>query len=145
MYILKNALRNTSRSLGRNILIGIIVTVIAASSCVALSIRKSSEQARKTNMESLKITAHINVDRAYIMETIQNSGVDMSDQKAMQEVLKDASGLSLDEMQEYAGSQYVKDFYYTNMIVVDGSDDLKPLDANAELEEDTEETTEFGD
>ena len=42
MYILKNALKNISRSLGRNVLIGIIVIVIAASSCVALSIRKSA-------------------------------------------------------------------------------------------------------
>ena len=68
MYIFKNAFKNISRSLGRNILIGIIVTVIAASCCVALSIRKSSENARESNMKNLNITAHINVDRAYVME-----------------------------------------------------------------------------
>ncbi len=149
MYIFKNAFKNISRSLGRNILIGIIVTVIAASSCVALSIRKSSENARQSNMENLNITAHINVDRAYVMETIQNSGVDMSDRSAMQEVLKEASGLSLDQMQEYAGTEYVDNFYYTNMLILNGNDDLAPIDPNAEVssetdadEDTTEETTE---
>ena len=149
MYIFKNAFKNISRSLGRNILIGIIVTVIAASSCVALSIRKSSENARQSNMENLNITAHINVDRAYVMETIQNSGVDMSDRSAMQEVLKEASGLSLDQMQEYAGTEYVDNFYYTNMLILNGNDDLAPIDPNAEVssetdadEEATDETTE---
>ena len=142
MYIFKNAFKNISRSLGRNILIGIIVTVIAAASCVALSIRKSSEKARETNMESLNITAHINVDRAYVMEAMQNSNVDMTDRAAMQEVLKEASGMSLEDMKTYAGSQYVKDFYYTNMIIMNGSDDLKPLDANATIEEDSEDSSE---
>ncbi len=142
MYIFKNALKNISRSMGRNILIGIIVTVIAAASCVALSIRKSSEKARETNMESLSIVANINVDRAYIMQTIQNSGVDMSDRAAVQEVLKSAQGMSIDEMQEYAKSEYVKDFYYTNMVVVNGNDELQPLDMNASFEEETEEATE---
>ena len=145
MYIFKNAFKNISRSLGRNILIGIIVTVIAASCCVALSIRKSSENAREANMKNLNITAHINVDRSYVMEQIQNSGVDMSDRSAMQEVLKEASGLSLEEMQEYAKSEYVSDFYYTNMLILDGNDDLQPIDPNAEISSDTdadEETTE---
>ena len=147
MYIFKNAFKNISRSLGRNILIGIIVTVIAASCCVALSIRKSSENARESNMKNLNITAHINVDRAYVMEQIQNSGVDMSDRSAMQEVLKEASGLSLDQMQEYAKSEYVSNFYYTNMLILDGTDDLQPIDPNAEIssetdaDEDSEETT----
>ena len=145
MYIFKNAFKNISRSLGRNILIGIIVTVIAASCCVALSIRKSSENARESNMKNLNITAHINVDRSYVMEQIQNSGVDMSDRSAMQEVLKEASGLSLEEMQEYAKSEYVSNFYYTNMLILDGNDDLQPIDPNAEISSDTdadEETTE---
>lgn len=147
MYIFKNAFKNISRSMGRNILIGIIVTVIAASSCVALSIRKSSENARETNMKNLNITAHINVDRAYVMETIQNSGVDMSDRSAMQEVLKDASGLSLDEMSEYANSEYVSSFYYTNMLILNGDENIQPIDPNAEVSSDTdaEETEETGE
>ena len=147
MYIFKNAFKNISRSMGRNILIGIIVTVIAASSCVALSIRKSSENARETNMKNLNITAHINVDRAYVMETIQNSGVDMTDRAAMQEVLKDASGLSLDEMNEYAESQYVDSFYYTNMLILNGDENIQPIDPNAEIssESDADETEEAGD
>lgn len=145
MYIFKNAFKNISRSLGRNILIGIIVTVIAASSCVALSIRKSSENARQSNMENLNITAHINVDRAYVMETIQNSGVDMSDRSAMQEVLKEASGLSLDQMQEYAGTEYVDNFYYTNMLILNGNDDLAPIDPNAEVSSETDADEEATD
>ena len=149
MYILKNALKNISRSLARNILIGIIVTVIAAASCVALSVRKASEKARESNMENLNITAHINVDRAYLMETIQNSGVDMSDRSAMQEVLQDATQLTLDQLQEYAESEYVSDFYYTSALIVNGVEgELEPLDSDyssagdATEAETTEEATE---
>ena len=30
-------------------------------------------------------------------------------------------------------SEYVKDFYYTNMLILNGNDDLQPIDPNAEF------------
>ena len=43
MYIIKNALRCIGRSMGRNVLIGIIALVIAVSACIGLSIRQAAE------------------------------------------------------------------------------------------------------
>ena len=60
MYVIKNALRNISRSKGRNILILIILLVI--SSCVALSIRHAAETAREEGLAKLNITAQITPD-----------------------------------------------------------------------------------
>lgn len=67
MLMLKNALTSVSRFKGRNILIGIIVLVIAVSSCIALSIREAANSARQTGMENLEITAQISVDRQGMM------------------------------------------------------------------------------
>ncbi|MBR2714673.1 MAG: hypothetical protein IKB73_00500, partial [Ruminococcus sp.] len=49
-------------------LIGIIVLVIAVSSCIGLSIRQASENAREEMLSSLSITAQISVDRQAMME-----------------------------------------------------------------------------
>ena len=62
MYVIKNALRNISRSKGRNILILIILLVIVISSCVALSIRHAAETAREEGLAKLNITAQITPD-----------------------------------------------------------------------------------
>ncbi len=61
MYIIKNAFKNITRSLGRNILIGIITLVIAVSSCVALSIKQAAKTAETDNLNSLSISATINI------------------------------------------------------------------------------------
>ena len=39
MYILKNAIKSVTRIKGRSILIGIVVLIIATSSCVALLLK----------------------------------------------------------------------------------------------------------
>lgn len=63
MYILKNAWRSISRAKVRNILIGVIVLVIAVSSCVALSIREAAHSAKEQYLEELEVTAQISMDR----------------------------------------------------------------------------------
>ncbi len=128
MYIIKNALRNIFRSVGRNVLIGIIVLVIACSACVALSIRESANKAREENMDLLDITAHINVDRQYIMNEINSSRIDMSNQEEMKEALSGISELSLDELLGYAESEHVKSFYYSATVTLNGENELLPID-----------------
>lgn len=128
MYIIKNALRNIIRSLGRNVLIGLIVVVIAGSACVALSIKESANKAREENMDLIDITAHINVDRQYIMEEINKNNVDMSNQEEMKDALSSISELSLEELLQYAESEYVKDFYYSTTVTLNGENELEPID-----------------
>lgn len=67
MYLIKNALKCISRSKGRNILIGVIVFVIAVSSCIGLSIRQAAESARKEMLASMSVTATISFDRTAMM------------------------------------------------------------------------------
>lgn len=69
MYIIINALRSITRSLARNILIGIIVLIIAASACIGLSIRRAAQQAEETGLDSMTVTAQISMDIGAMMES----------------------------------------------------------------------------
>ena len=65
MFVLRNACRSIWRSKGRSILMGIIVLLIAASSCLALSIRQAAETAREETLEGLSVTAQISIHPRY--------------------------------------------------------------------------------
>lgn len=131
MLALKYAIKNISRSLGRNILIGLIVLVISAASFVAFSIMDSANQARQKSVDILDLTAHINVDRQYLMQNVgQMTPGSTPDKAEMAAALSEAAGMSLDALQEYAKKDYVKDFYYELTATVNGSGELEPIDVN---------------
>lgn len=109
MYIFKNAWKNVTRSKGRNFLIGLIVVVISVSACVSLSIRVAADKAKEEGMESNNITAQITMDRQKMMQSASEAGQDRSQ---MREKMSEM-GLSLSDLQKYAKSTSVKDFYYT--------------------------------
>jgi len=121
MYILKNSIRNVTRNAGRNILIGMIVLVIAISSCVALSIKQSAKQLEATGLNNIQITGSISVDRQSLMTQAKASGTDV------QSLMQENQDLTLAEMQNYATSQYVKDFYYTLSSSVSKGSGLEPV------------------
>lgn len=124
MYIVKNALRNLLRSKGRNILIGLIVLVIAVASCLALSIRQAAATARESGLENLAVTAQISLDRQAMMQKIQQEGGDMKN------AFRSMESLSLEEMQTYAKSQYVKDFTYTLTTSLNAGEGLEAVDTS---------------
>lgn len=124
MYIVKNALRNLLRSKGRNILIGLIVLVIAVASCLALSIRQAAVTARESGLENLAVTAQISLDRQAMMQKFQQGGGDMKD------AFQNMTALSLEEMQTYAKSQYVKDFTYTLTTSLNAGEGLEAVDTS---------------
>ena len=120
MYIIKNALRCISRAKGRNILIGIIVLVIAVSSCIGLSIRQAADDAKQTALDNLSITAIISFDRQSMMKEMRGEKPEESsgerpkfDRDNFKEVMNKSSSLTLEEYQTYAKIDSVKDFYYT--------------------------------
>lgn len=121
MYILKNSIRNVTRNAGRNILIGMIVLVIAISSCVALSIKQSAKQLEETGLSNIQITGSISVDRQSLMAKAQAAGTDM------QSLMQENQDLTLAEMQNYATSQYVKDFYYSLSSSLSKGSGLEPV------------------
>lgn len=70
MYIIKNALRCICRSVGRNVLVGIIALVIAISACIGLSIRQAAVSAKDSALAGMQITATISFDRSGAMGSI---------------------------------------------------------------------------
>ncbi len=67
MYVFRNAVRNISRVKVRNILIGIIIFIVAASSCVGLSIRNSSDKLIESYKNSNEIEATLILNRKSMM------------------------------------------------------------------------------
>jgi len=130
MYIFKNALRSISRSKGRNILVGIIVLVIAVSTCVALSIREAAAKAKESTLDNIQITAQISVDRQSIMKNSAATGT-TPDRASMQAAFSGASGLTLDELLVYSKAESVKAFSYTLTTSLNGTDLIKSIDTTA--------------
>lgn len=142
MYIFKNALRCISRSFGRNILIGIIVLVIATSSCIGLSIRQAAENAREDTLAGMAITATISFDRQSMMGNIGGKGGMGGrgdggfDRDGFMSAMLGVSSLTLDDYLIYAGAPSVSDFYYTLTCYVNGSENLSPVSTDSSVSSD---------
>ncbi|MHB1454114.1 MAG: ABC transporter permease [Saccharofermentanales bacterium] len=108
MYILKNALKNITRSKGRNILIGVIIVIIAASSCVALSIKNSAAEIVSSYEESFEVTASLGIDRE-AMRAIITPGA----QGDMRNLMNSIASPGIEEIKEYGDSGYVTSYTYT--------------------------------
>ena len=139
MYIVKNAVRNIVRSKGRNVLIGIIVFILMASSCIALSIRQAANTAKEKSLESMKITASISFDRASALSQSAQKGSDRDDMVKQMQSFKD-SELSIDEMLKYSEAASVKSFYYSTSVSFDAGDSLQPIDTSSSTESDENKT-----
>ena len=143
MYIIKNAFRNIMRTKGRNVLIGIIITVIACSCCIGLSIRQAADDAEETTLEGMTVEAQISIDRNAMMEGMrgEGGGMDRSQFKGF-----DSVSISIEEMLTYAELPTVADFYYTISSSL-SSEALEPIQTNnrseAPDEEDTESTEDY--
>lgn len=116
MYIFKNALRSIIRSKARSILIFTLVLLISISACIALSVRNSAEVARKATYDTLNVTGQITIDRQKLMS---QSGFD---REAMSELMSQT--LSLEELKEFANSEYVSDYYYSQTIGLNAPDEF---------------------
>lgn len=123
MYIIKNAGRNLLRAKGRSVLIGLIVCIIAFSSCIALIIMESAESTAKDGLSNLNITATIGVDRQKLMSDATANGEDP------RTVMDSAKSLTLEEMQTYAASEQVQNFYYSLQSSLNGTDSLDPVES----------------
>lgn len=133
MYIVRNALRNIARSKGRNVLVGIIVLVIAVSSCVALSIRQAASKVESQSLDNLKITGQISVNRESLFQNAQNatsSGSTSSED--IRSKLSSLQGPTLDELKTYASAPSVSSFYYNISSSVNASNNsFEPVDTSS--------------
>ena len=70
MYIMKNAFISISRNKGRNILIGIIITVIACACTITLAIRSTANMTVEEYQNASDIVGSISFDRQSLMVKI---------------------------------------------------------------------------
>ena len=126
MYILKNAWKNITRNKGRNILIGIIIVVIAASSSITLAIRESANDIVTAYQEKNKIEATIGMNRNSLMGLLKK---DNSSQEDMINTFNNIESVTVEEIEKYGDSEYVSDYYYTYDLSVDVKDIKEATDS----------------
>lgn len=109
MYILKNSLVSIIRNKGRNILIGIIIAIIAASSTVTLAIRNTANRLVKNYEESHDIIASISFDRKGVSANFKG-GEDAKKENI--EIFNNIESFTIDDVKNYGNSESLKGFYY---------------------------------
>lgn len=138
MYILKNALKNITRSKGRNILIGVIIVIIAASSCVALSIKNSAAEIVSSYEESFVVTASLGIDREAMRANITPGA-----QGDMRDIMNSIVSPDLEEIKDYGDSEYVTSYAYT-LTASMNSTTIEPLTNDAAAAESSVSTDASG-
>jgi putative ABC transport system permease protein len=141
MLTLRNAFTSIARSKGRNLLIGLIVTVIAGAACVALAIRNSADAAASAALSGVTIQGSIGRDTQKIMASLTPAGsTDRPDMTAMRDLMEQYPDLTLDQLQGYAASDHVADFLYSASLTLDTTGEVEPYSS-----ESTETSNEEGD
>lgn len=118
MYILKNALISIIRNKGRNLLIGIIVVVIACATTITLAIKSSAKNLIKSYEGQYEVTATIGINRQS-MHGEMDRGKEMSTEDREEQknnminLFASASNLTVDDIELFKDSEYVKEYYYT--------------------------------
>lgn len=114
MYILKNAWISITRNKGRNILMGIIILVIACATTISLAIISASNKLVSSYQEKYDITATIGINRESMMKNFDPSNEQSKEE--MKENFNSLDSITVEDIKNYADSNYVKSYYYTNSI-----------------------------
>ncbi len=125
MLVIRNAIKSITRSIGRNILIGIIVLTIAIASSIALAIRSAADAAKELGYQTQSISASITVDRNKMIEDLQSESAS-GNPEDLRELMQQYQSLPLDDMQTYAESTYVQDFFYVASTSMHGGTNFEP-------------------
>ena len=137
MYILKNSLVSIIRNKGRNILIGIIILAIAASSTVTLAIRNTANRLVKNHEESYDIIASISFDRKGMSANFKG-GEDAKKENI--EAFNNIETFTINDVKNYGNSEYLKGFYYLYATSLN-SDSLSKATDSFEYEVEDRQTT----
>lgn len=116
MYIIKNAWINIKRHLGRNILIGLIVLVVALSSTIALSINTSGNKLIESYKGKNELAVSFRLDMSKLRDESNTY-----------------TKLTVSDIENYADSDYVSSYYYTLDTSL-SSDDIEAIDMSEKFE-----------
>ena len=139
MYIIKNALVSIKRNKGRNILIGIIVMVVAASATVTLAIRNAANNLVDAYENKYDVEATLSVNRSSVMQSMQSGTDNMEDNI---DKWNNITAPTIEEINNYGDSEYVSSYYYTEQVGMNGSGISAATDEIQKTETDTT-TTKF--
>lgn len=137
MYIMKNAFISISRNKGRNILIGIIITVIACACTITLAIRNTANMTVEEYQSANDIVGSISFDRQFLMGNFKG-GEDAT--KDNIEAFNNVETLTIDSINNYGDSDYLKGYYYVYATSLD-SDTLTKATDTYEYEVEDKQTT----
>ncbi len=126
MYIIKNAFISISRNKGRNILIGIIIMVIAASCAITLAIRSSADKIVTSYEKKYPIEVTIGMNRANLTQSFKDNN---SSQEDMIEAFNELEPLTIEEIEKYGDSSYIAKYHYTYSVSLNGKDIKEATDS----------------
>lgn len=118
MYILKNTWISITRNKGRNILIGAIILVIACASTITLAINNTASDLINSYSSAFEKELTLSFDRKNMMENF-----DMKDESKREEAKEKFENIvtyTVDDVKTFADSDYIKSYYYTYSISLNG-------------------------
>lgn len=119
MFIFKNAMISIIRNKGRNILIGIIILVIACACTVTLAINNTANDLINSYESAYDKELTISFDRKNMMKDVDFSNKD--NMESMKEKFNNVSSYTVEDVKNYAESDYIKSYYYTYNISLNGN------------------------
>ena len=129
MYILKNAFKSITRNKSRNILIGIVILVIAISCTVSLAISNSADKLIESYKDANVIEASISFNRENMMGGFREN----KDKESLVENFNSIDPLTVEEIEDYADSNYVSNYYYTVSTSLNG-EELEKASSDMEMD-----------
>lgn len=129
MYILKNAFKSITRNKSRNILIGIVILVIAISCTVSLAISNSADKLIESYKDANVIEASISFNRENMMGGFREN----KDKESLVENFNSIEPLTVEEIEDYADSNYVSNYYYTVSTSLNG-EELEKASSDIEMD-----------
>ena len=119
MFILKNAMISITRNKGRNILIGVIILVIAYACTITLAINNTALDLINSYESAYDKELTISFDRKNMMKNVDFSNKES--RKSMKEKFNNISSYTIEDVKKYAESEYIKSYYYTYNVSLNGN------------------------
>ncbi len=130
MFILKNAIISITRNKGRNILIGVIILVIACASTITLAINNTASDLIDSYESAYDKELTISFDRSNMMKDVDFS--DKENMESVKEKFNDVVSYTVDDVKNFAESDYIKSYYYTYNISLNGNNIEKAESENGD-------------
>ncbi len=131
MFILKNAWISIKRNKGRNILIGIIILIIACFCTITLAIKNTANYLINSYKNAYEKEVTISFNRENMMKNFNPS--DESSREDAKEKFDSIESFTVQDIKSFADSDYVKSYYYTYSLGLNGNNIEK-----AEIETDND-------